>query len=277
MKLALVAASLLSGAFAASKSWAGTSNYFLQGLSASDQQSYIQQLASDGIKAIRLWVSDQPGGNACVKGSISVSGAPELETTLGQYNTQTLDLLDQTLVWTSSHGIKAIISPHDGNKLNGPNGYAPILPTLLHAQDLTQLATTSTATSTVLACSTSSKRRSTTTMHASTSSSIIRASTAARSGKTGTMLLPRLICKMSPSPPKQLSAPTRRRKAGRAVAQRRCAPLLAPATPSKSPAEALAATSPTAVPLCRPLCSAPSWISLQVCGIFFETHMERNP
>lgn len=105
-----------------SKSWAGTSNYFLQGMSDSDQETYLQQLANDGIKVIRLWVSDQPGNNACVKGSVSVSGVPEFETTLGQYNWQTLDLLDKTLVALSKHGIKALISPHDGNKLHGPNG-----------------------------------------------------------------------------------------------------------------------------------------------------------
>lgn len=107
----------------ASKSWAGTSNYFLQGLSDADQDSYLQTLANDGVKVIRLWISDQPGGNNCVKGSISVKGVPEFETTIGQYNWQTLDLLDATLVKAASHGIKALISPHDGNKLQGPNGY----------------------------------------------------------------------------------------------------------------------------------------------------------
>lgn len=105
-----------------SKSWAGTSSYFLQGLSGSDQDNYIQTLADNGVKVVRLWVSDQPGGNSCVKGSISVSDAPELETTIGQYNDRTLDLLDQTLLKLESHGLKAIISPHDGNKLTTQNG-----------------------------------------------------------------------------------------------------------------------------------------------------------
>lgn len=108
---------------ATSKSWAGTSCYFLQGMSAADQQSYLQTLASSGIKVIRLWVNGQPGNNHCTKGSVSVSSAPDLETTLGQYNNVTLDLLDQTLTWASSHGIKAIISPHDGNAVHGANGY----------------------------------------------------------------------------------------------------------------------------------------------------------
>ncbi|KAJ6444550.1 LOW QUALITY PROTEIN: beta- -mannanase protein [Purpureocillium lavendulum] len=107
---------------ATSKSWAGTSNYFLQGLSADDQQAYLKKLASDGVKVIRLWVSNQPGNGACVKGSLSATSVPELETTIGQYNNETLDALDQTLVWVGENGLKAIISPHDGNKLNGANG-----------------------------------------------------------------------------------------------------------------------------------------------------------
>lgn len=107
---------------AVSKSWAGTSNYFLQGMSESDQRTYLSQLASAGVKVIRLWVSNQPGGNSCVKGSISVSKVPELETVLGKYNVETLDLLDKTLTFIQSLGMKALISPHDGNKLNGANG-----------------------------------------------------------------------------------------------------------------------------------------------------------
>lgn len=108
---------------ATSKSWAGTSNYFIQGLSAEDQQAYLKQLSAAGVKAIRLWVNSQSGNGACVKGSISATSVPELETTIGQYNNETLDALDQTLVWVGQNGLKAIISPHDGNKLNGANGY----------------------------------------------------------------------------------------------------------------------------------------------------------
>ncbi|KAK5989661.1 hypothetical protein PT974_07916 [Cladobotryum mycophilum] len=105
-----------------SKSFAGTSLYFLQGLSTDVQKSYLSTLANGGVKVVRLWVKDQPGQNTCVKGSVSVSGAPDFETTLGKYNWQTLDLLDQTLVYLQQYGLKAIISPHDGNKLNGQNG-----------------------------------------------------------------------------------------------------------------------------------------------------------
>ena len=107
---------------AASTSWGATSNYFLQGMSAAAQQSYLSTLASGGIKVIRFWVNSQPGGNSCTKGSVSVSSCPDLETTIGEYNDATLDLLDQTLVYVGQAGLKAIISPHDANDLNGSNG-----------------------------------------------------------------------------------------------------------------------------------------------------------
>ena len=132
MKLSLAALTLIGTAIASpasslpkrqgSKSWSGTSNYFLQGMSTSDQQSYISQLASDGVKVLRLWVSNQPGGGACVKGSLSEMGCDHFEETIGQYEWRTLDLLDQTLVYLEENGMKAIISPHDANLLNGPNG-----------------------------------------------------------------------------------------------------------------------------------------------------------
>ena len=105
-----------------SSSFAGTSLYFLQGLSADAQKSYLSALADGGAKTIRLWLSDQPGGGSCVKGSVSQTGAPEFEETIGTYNWDTIDLLDQSLVYVQEAGLKAIISPHDGNKLNGPNG-----------------------------------------------------------------------------------------------------------------------------------------------------------
>ena len=108
---------------ATSNSWAGTSNYFIQSMSDADQDAYLRQLSQDGIKVIRVWINAQPGGGACVKGSISVSYVPRLETTLGRYNYETLDLLDKTLVKIGSFGMKALISPHDGNLLQGPNGY----------------------------------------------------------------------------------------------------------------------------------------------------------
>jgi mannan endo-1,4-beta-mannosidase len=91
-------------------------------MSDTDQDAYLRQLSQDGIKVVRVWVNAQPGGGACVKGSISVSYVPDFETTLGRYNYQTLDLLDKTLVKIGSYGMKALISPHDGNMLQGPNG-----------------------------------------------------------------------------------------------------------------------------------------------------------
>lgn len=39
----------------ASKSWAGSSNYYLHGLSESDQNSYIDSLQDVGAKVVRLW------------------------------------------------------------------------------------------------------------------------------------------------------------------------------------------------------------------------------
>ena len=39
----------------ASNSWAGGNLYFLHGLGDSDQDYYINTLASDGAKVIRLW------------------------------------------------------------------------------------------------------------------------------------------------------------------------------------------------------------------------------
>lgn len=107
---------------ATSKSWAGTSNYFIQSMSDADQDAYLRQLSADGVKVIRVWVNAQPGGRACTKGSISVSYVPDFETTLGKYNYETLDLLDKTLVAIGKYGMKALISPHDGNLLHGPNG-----------------------------------------------------------------------------------------------------------------------------------------------------------
>ncbi|CAM1502502.1 Fc.00g044860.m01.CDS01 [Cosmosporella sp. VM-42] len=122
MKSSITLLTSLALGASASNSWAGTSNYFLQGMALSEQQAYLQQVANDGGKVVRLWVSNQSGGGSCVKGSVSSIGVPELETTLGQYNHETMDALDQTLVYIEQYGLKAIISPHDGNKLNGPNG-----------------------------------------------------------------------------------------------------------------------------------------------------------
>lgn len=105
-----------------SHSWAGTSNYFIQGMSDADQDAYLSKLAQAGVRVIRVWVNAQAGSRACVKGSISATYVPEFETTLGKYNWETVDLLDKTLVAIGKHGMKALVSPHDGNLLHGPNG-----------------------------------------------------------------------------------------------------------------------------------------------------------
>lgn len=100
-----------------SGSWSGTNLYFLQGLSDDVQDAYIQQLADSNAKVVRLWVNRHSQG--CQKGSKIVRDIPPLEETIGEYNSATLDELDKVLVKLVAKGIKAIISPHDGNSLLG--------------------------------------------------------------------------------------------------------------------------------------------------------------
>ncbi|KAF4342794.1 glycoside hydrolase family 5 [Fusarium beomiforme] len=102
---------------AKSSSWSGTSNYFLQGMSDSAQDAYIQTLSSYNTKVVRLWVNQ--AGKGCQKGSQIVKDIPPLETTIGQYNQGTLDEVDNLLVKLSQKNIKAIIYPHDSNSLIG--------------------------------------------------------------------------------------------------------------------------------------------------------------
>ncbi|KAK9781554.1 putative mannan endo-1,4-beta-mannosidase [Seiridium cardinale] len=105
---------------ATSKSWAGSNLYFLQGLSDSDQDQWISTMSSSGAKVVRVWVNAQSGEGHCEKGSKLANGVPDLESGgLGKYSNETLDLLDKTLVKLSKSGIKALISPHDGNALAG--------------------------------------------------------------------------------------------------------------------------------------------------------------
>lgn len=100
-------------------SWMGTNLYYLQGLSAADQDAYIEAMATDGIKVVRVWVNGQTAG-ACQKGSLIAADVPALETAaLGEYNNATLDALDGVLVKLEDKGIKALISPHDANSLLG--------------------------------------------------------------------------------------------------------------------------------------------------------------
>lgn len=101
-----------------STSWMGANLYYLQGLSDSDQDAYIGQMAEDGAKVVRVWVNAQTAG-ACEKGSLIAVTVPQLETTIGQYNDETLDALDKVIVKLSDNGIKALISPHDANSLLG--------------------------------------------------------------------------------------------------------------------------------------------------------------
>ncbi|KAF4446657.1 glycoside hydrolase family 5 protein [Fusarium austroafricanum] len=110
-------AALSHSAAAKSVSWSGTSIYFLQGISDSAQDSYIQTLASYNVKVVRLWVNQASKG--CVKGSKIVKDIPHLETTIGKYNKETLDELDKVLVKLAAKNIKTIISPHDSNSLIG--------------------------------------------------------------------------------------------------------------------------------------------------------------
>lgn len=99
-------------------SWMGANLYYLQGLSDSDQDTYINQMANDGAKVVRIWVNALTAGS-CEKGSSIAVTVPSLETTIGQYNDETLDALDKVMVKLSNSGIKALISPHDANALLG--------------------------------------------------------------------------------------------------------------------------------------------------------------
>lgn len=104
----------------ATQSFAGTNNYFLHGLPPSEQEAYLSVLSSWGAKVVRLWVTGTTAG--CVKGSTDETSIPQLENTVGTYDTTVLDKLDDTLALLSKYGMKAIISPHDANQVNGSNG-----------------------------------------------------------------------------------------------------------------------------------------------------------
>lgn len=117
MRLSIAVCALAtSGLATASNSFAGSSLYFLPGLSASDQANYINTLASYGAKVVRIWINGL--GTGCVKGSNVVTGAQEFETTIGTYNWNTLANIDKVLAQLAAKGMKAIISPHDGNDIH---------------------------------------------------------------------------------------------------------------------------------------------------------------
>ncbi|KAI5925556.1 glycoside hydrolase superfamily [Camillea tinctor] len=107
-----------------SNSWMGSNLYFLPGLSSSDQDKLINNIASYGAKVVRIWVNAQAGKGQCEKGSKLDLGVPQLEEKgtggLGHYNDQTLDAVDVVLNKLAKKGLKAIISPHDANALD-PN------------------------------------------------------------------------------------------------------------------------------------------------------------
>ncbi|KAI1424971.1 glycoside hydrolase [Xylaria sp. FL1777] len=95
-----------------SPSWAGSNNYFLIGLSDSKQDEWINNIASDGAKIVRLWVNGQTAGS-CQKGSTISTTLYPLESTIGVYNDTVLDAVDSVLVKLAAKNIKAIVSPHD--------------------------------------------------------------------------------------------------------------------------------------------------------------------
>jgi mannan endo-1,4-beta-mannosidase len=115
--LAAVACSFLSSALVnASNSFAGSSLYFLPGLSSSDQTYYIDTLASYGAKVVRIWINRLDTG--CVKGSNVATAIQDFETTIGTYNYNSLAAVDAVLAQLAAKGMKAIISPHDGNDIH---------------------------------------------------------------------------------------------------------------------------------------------------------------
>lgn len=116
--LTLLSAAVMATAVFAAKSWAGTNSYFLQGMfEGKTQIDHIKDLAANGVKVVRLWLRHQNLG--CEKGTTITWPVPPFEETLGVYNDQTLDLLDQTLNLIRQHGngMKVIISPHDANSI----------------------------------------------------------------------------------------------------------------------------------------------------------------
>lgn len=59
-----------------------------------------------------------PLSKGCQKGSNIAVDVPDFEDTIGTYNTSALEALDGVLAKMAAKGMKAIISPHDGNAVN---------------------------------------------------------------------------------------------------------------------------------------------------------------
>lgn len=112
-------ASLVLASGAAANSWGGNNLLMLQGMEESAQIDFIKRQAADGSKVLRLWVRGYKKG--CEKGTNIAIDAPDLETELGKYNDETLDVLDRTLGLIQEHGqgMKVIISPHNANAIYG--------------------------------------------------------------------------------------------------------------------------------------------------------------
>ncbi|KAL9110318.1 MAG: hypothetical protein Q9227_005049 [Pyrenula ochraceoflavens] len=73
-------------------------------------------MAGFGAKVLRIWVTKIDAG--CQKGSNIPNAVPDFEAQIGTYNDDTLAALDKVLAKMVAKGMKAIISPHDGNALN---------------------------------------------------------------------------------------------------------------------------------------------------------------
>jgi mannan endo-1,4-beta-mannosidase len=97
-----------------SPSFAGSDNYFLHGVSSSEQARYISTLNTWGAKVLRLWGTPPTGRfirlvfyissqstvtglpDSCIKGS-QTSSVPNFEDTIGSYQCKSLLLTDHHL------------------------------------------------------------------------------------------------------------------------------------------------------------------------------------
>ena len=111
----------------------GTSNYFVQGMSDPDQAATSSSSTMMASKWFFCgWATNLATTHVSRAESVPpvclTSRPPSRPPALSKYDWQTLDLLDKTLT-LSKHGIKVLISPCGGNKLQGPHGlvYLPLL------------------------------------------------------------------------------------------------------------------------------------------------------
>ncbi|KAL7626437.1 hypothetical protein AAE478_003209 [Parahypoxylon ruwenzoriense] len=79
----------------------------------------VSLLLSISAFALPTTLATPSGDGHCEKGSKLSVKVPQLETTLGKYNDETLDAVDKVVDKLARKGIKAIISPHDANSLPG--------------------------------------------------------------------------------------------------------------------------------------------------------------